>query len=264
MKRFIPYWASFWVGIRLTMGNHSDLLSAVIVYCTLLAVFHAIFAAFPMAELGNHGITAAHLLWYLAVTEIVVVSSQGNERELGGLIAEGQITSLMQRPRSMMGLLLARLMGNIIVCAGIFACIALVAVPAVTHTVPPIAIDRLPLFFVSVAMGTMIFILFGYTVSTIEILGPYSRPIGWIVNKMIMALGGLFFPVIFFPQILQKILAFTPFPAVISVPGNFMLLQDDAVIRHGLMQQIFWLIIMLFIAMTAQRRMIRHVMIKGD
>ncbi len=264
MNCFKPYWANFRLGIRLTLNNRSDLCSVMVIYGVLLLVFHAVFSAFPMDELGHAELTAGHLLWYLAVTELVVVSAQGNERELGNLIADGQITTLMQRPHHMMGLLLARLMGNVFVCAATFTVMAMVIVPLLTDTALPMALDRLPLFVISVALGTVIFILCGYAIGMTEVLGPYSRSMGWIMNKLIMALGGLFFPVMFYPEGLQKLLAFTPFPAILTVPGNFMLVQNDAVILHGLLQQLMWLFIMFAVAAMAERRMIRHVMVKGD
>lgn len=264
MSRFGPYLANFQLGIRLTLNNRSDMCSVMVIYGVLLLVFHAVFSAFPMDELGHPELTAGHLLWYLAATELVIVSAQGNERELGNLIADGQITTLMQRPHHMMGLLLARLMGNVLICAVTFAAMALIIVPLLTGIAMPMAVSHVPLFAVSVALGAMIFILCGYAVSTIEVLGPYSRPMGWIMNKLIMALGGLFFPVMFYPEFLRNLLAFTPFPAIIAVPGNFMLLQSDDVILHGLLQQFMWLGIMVAIAALAERRMVRHVMVKGD
>ncbi len=186
MKRFRPYWANFQLGIRLTLNNRSDLGSAMLVYAVLLMVFHAVFSVFPMDELGHPELTAGHLLWYLAVTEIVVVASQGNERELGNLIADGQITTLMQRPHRMMGLLLSRLMGNVFVCIVTFSAIALIAVPWMTGVAMPMSVSRVPLFMVSVVISTLIFILCGYIVGTTEVLGPYSRPMSWIMNKLIM------------------------------------------------------------------------------
>jgi ABC-2 type transport system permease protein len=258
------YWANFRLGASMMVGDRADLISTIFIYLVLLTVFYAIFKVLPVNELGNPAITRGHLMWYFAITEIIVMSSQGNEREFGKLISEGQLTTLMQRPGNMMGLLLARVGGNACMHILILLMIGFCILSLCSDVALPISWTMLPLFFASTVMGVMIFILIGYITGTLEVLGPYSRPANWITNKLIFSFGGLFFPVLFFPQIMQKILAFTPFPSIIGMPGNFMLLQDHNQLLLGFVKQIFWLMAVGYAAICAERRMMRYVLIKGE
>ncbi|MBL8993596.1 MAG: hypothetical protein JNM63_09665, partial [Spirochaetia bacterium] len=99
---------------------------------------------------------------------------------------------------------------------------------------------------------------------TLEVLGPYSRPSGWIISKFIFTFGGLFFPVILFPPILEQVARFTPFPSVIFVPGSFLLGLPVSRVLVGVAEQALWLTVMLLAAILAERFMLRRVLEKGE
>ncbi|MDB5477587.1 MAG: hypothetical protein JWM96_82 [Alphaproteobacteria bacterium] len=263
-QKIRAYSASFRMGVKLCLSDRADLFSTVLIYGTLLVVFDAIYRVMPIEQLGRADITRAHLLWYFVTTEIIVVSVQGYEREFGRLIAEGMLTTMLQRPGNMMGLLLTRIFGTVFMNSIFVSGFALCIAPLLTGTGFPVPPVFIPLFILSVFMGVVIFLLTGYCVGMLEILGPYSRPFNWMVNKLIFTFGGLFFPVIFFPKILQVIVHFTPCPAVISVPGNFMLNPTWAQVRQGLLEQILWVFIMAVFAAQMEKRLITRVLVKGD
>ena len=264
MKRFHAYIGNFLLGARLAWNDRTDLFSTLLIYTTLMTVFNAIYSVFPLQELGHPDLTHGHLLWYFAITEIVIVSVQGSERELGRLIAEGQITTLIQRPLSLIGLTQTRMLGYVCVNAGVLILFALLTVPFLTGLAIPMPVEALPLLVLSILLGIILFLMLGYAVCTIEIFGPYSRPVGWILNKIIFTFGGLFFPVMFFPELLQKITWLTPFPAIITVLGNFVLVQDMHIHLIGIGHQLVWLLVLCGVAKLAEYKMIQTVLTRGD
>jgi ABC-type uncharacterized transport system permease subunit len=109
-----------------------------------------------------------------------------------------------------------------------------------------------------------LYLIIGYMTGMLEIFGPYSMPFSFVVGKFVFTFGGLFFPVSFFPEIVQKVVFMTPFPAVIFAPGHYMLHPDTHAIIFGFMQQILWLGILIGVALCAEQRLVKHVMQNGD
>lgn len=258
------YAASFALGVRLALRNPGDIASRTGIYAVLLTMFNAIYGAMPIEKFGMAGLTAHHLLWYFAVTEIVMVAGQGLRREMGQQIAAGELTVMMQRPGSLLAMMMTRLAGRFMTQAMLLLAFALVVLPLVAGAPLPFALWQLPVLVLSILMAAIISLLLGHLVGMVEIMGPYSQPIDWIVNKFVMALGGLFLPVMFFPPLAKQIALLTPFPSIMFAPASMMLDADMAAMGERLGMQLFWVLALTAIAMLAEARMLRVVLIKGD
>lgn len=257
------YAASFGMGTRIILRDRSDLLSKLVIFSVLLLVFDKIFAIMPLERLNMPQITADCLLWYFVMTEIVTVGSQGLRRDFGRAIAAGQITSLMQRPGSMMLLTMARLFGSYLTQMALLLGFVCIALPLLGLPMP-MPWTYMPLLVVMLALGGLITLLLGYMTGIFEIFGPYSQPIDWIVHKFVMAFGGLFFPVSLFPAFAQEIVMLTPFPAILFIPGNMMLDVSGGAILGGLLRQLFWVAALMVIALGMENRLVHRVMRFGD
>lgn len=256
-----PYAALFMNGARQSITDIPAVISSLAIYTTLMAIWMQIFRLIPMQDIGLPGINYHHFIWYMAITEGVIISGPGLFR-FGALIGEGRVTELMQRPISMSGMVIARLLGQ--QCG--MAAIIIPLVAAVLSVVAPISFDMLllPQLIISFVMSAILYQVFCYLVGMIEILGPYSRPMSWIVGKFIFSFGGLFFPVLLFPEWLQKIVWMTPFPATIYVPASVVLVQDAGWMLQGIAIQFGWIVALLAVVMVAENRMLRRVMRMGD
>ena len=263
-----PYLAHFCHGWHMALNNRSDISSVITIYMIVVAVFASVYRIMPVHELGYAEITAYHLMWYVAATELVIISANGNHRELGMMIADGQLTTMLRRPVHMVGMVYARVMGETAFYACVLACIALLALRCVGGVPFPMdvqtALIYMPLFAVSFLLSMTILMVLGFMVGFLEVYGPYSRSASWIVMKIIFTFGGLFFPVLFFPDWLQTIVYLTPGPAILFVPGQFMLEPGWADIVSGLAIQILWLFILTCLCALIERRITRHVLTVGD
>jgi ABC-2 type transport system permease protein len=262
-KVFPAYVASFAAGWRQAAGDRADLVSTLLVYAVLLLVFNTVYAVMPVEELGVPGLTRHHLLWYFTVTECITCSEPGFSL-FGRMIGEGRLTEMMQRPVNILGMFVTRHLGAHVFYALVLFAFACVTLPFCAGARMTMDLSFLPWLAVSVIFGMILFETMAYMVGTVEVLGPYSRPLSWIVGKFIFSFGGLFFPVSFFPPLVQKIALLTPFPSVISTPGEFMLMPDAATIARGLLMQVFWIAIMIPLAVLSERRMLCRVLEKGD
>lgn len=259
-----PYAACFRAGLKEAFANRSSLATTLLVYVTLMVLFQNIFRIFPVDELNLEGLVWEHLLWYFAVTEMIVVSVQGNERLLARQIAEDGLAAHMARPGSMLGRFMAQGAGSVAanMCV-IFLC-AVLLLPLLTGGRPQMTFMEMPVFFLSVFLGMAIIMLLGYCISTVEIHGPYSRPFAWIISKLIFTFGGLFFPVLFFPEWLKTVLLFTPFPSTIGAAGSMMLPTPASANIEALFQQILWVCVTFLLTLHCQKRLFQKVMRDGD
>jgi ABC-2 type transport system permease protein len=53
-------------------------------------------------------------------------------------------------------------------------------------------------------------------------------PVYWVSQKLLFVLGGLMLPLEVYPGVIQRIAAFTPFPALLAGPASFMLSNGGA------------------------------------
>lgn len=259
---FPAYIASFKAGWRQAMRDKADALSALLVYGTLLLIFAAIYNIMPVDELHVPGLSAHNLLWYFAIAEAVTVANPGLAM-FGKAVADGDIADMMRRPVNLTLMFIARLVGMHLFTALLLFAFAMVALPTLAGAAFPLPLIQVPLLFVSMALSTVLFAIIGCMLGAIEVLGPYSRPLSWIVGKFIFAFGGLFFPVAYFPPLVQKIVMLTPFPAIIGLPGSFMLPEGAAHAYAGLGIQVLWVAVLAVGVMMSERRMLRYVLDRG-
>lgn len=263
-----PYIAHFAHGWHTAWNNRSDLVTSIIMYIVLLAVFGSVFRIMPIHELGFATITAHHLMWYVAATELVIVASNGGHRDMGSLIAEGQLTIALRRPVHLVGMVFARVMGEAMLQACVLTIVAFIALQCVSGVAIPITLNQAifyaPLFMVSFTLAMSILMVLGFMVGFLEVYGPHSRSASWIVMKVVFTFGGLFFPILFFPKWLQTIVYLTPAPAILFIPAQFMLEPSLADIIKGLGLQVIWLVVLIGACAMVERRITRHVLTVGD
>lgn len=260
---FPAYLACLQLGVREALRSRSDLLARLGVYAILLTIFSTIYRMMPM-EKFDAGMTAEKLLWYFAITEIVVTAGQGLRRAFGKQIAAGELTALMQRPGSMRGMALMQVFGSYSTYALLSLLMALVALPLLANAPFPVPLAQVPWLFLSLALAGYISLALGYLVSLAEIFGPYSQPVDWIVSKFIMALGGLFIPISFYPPWAEHLALLTPFPAILYVPGSFVLEIDMPIMIERLSIQAGWAIGLSLVTMLVEARLLQRVMVRGD
>lgn len=264
IRKTLPaYGASFLAGWHQAFINRAESLTSLLMYIVLLLIFDRVFAMMPIEELGVPGLTSQHLFWYFAITESITVSSPGLAL-FGSRIAQGSLTEMMQRPVHIMPMFVLRQTGEHMGYAMFFLAFAFITLPLFFDAPLMIQGQYIPFLLLSIFMGVVMVELLGYMFGATEVFGPYSRPMSWVVSKFIFAFGGLFFPVSFFPSLVRDIVLLTPFPSIIGVPGEFMLMTDAAKAANGLLMQVFWVIVLSGIAVWVERRMLRHVMEHGD
>jgi ABC-2 type transport system permease protein len=257
------YLACFIFGARQTWHDRVERLSNLLILALLAAIFHTVTEMMPLHELNVPGLTAAHMLWYFVMAEVVIVAAPGMA-SYGITIGEGKLGEQLQRPLQHTFMQFCLISGAHLMQSTILLAFSLIYLPLVLGVALPMSLTLLPLLILAILLAIALTTLLTLMVGTLEIKGPYSRPVGWVVGKFIFAMGGLFFPVSYFPEAVRAVVMATPFPAILFVPGQFMLPAANQHLLMGLGLQIFWLCVLGAAAFYTMHRMVRYALTRGD
>lgn len=183
---------------------------------------------------------------------------EGRIKEIEDEIRTGNIAYRMARPINFVLLNFCEILGIYLIRLPLLLCIGFGMIYLVTNQLPPIGIFQLPillgllLFSASFASLCMVFIglsaLYFYD----------SLPFYWIVQKCEYVLGGLFFPIIFYPEWFQKICLLTPFGwtgySIASLTYNFSYERAGEIFLFVLGWNIFIGIILNLLYKSIQRK----------
>lgn len=86
------------LGWRRAVADRFCMLARLGFFVLILGIFASVFQATPVAEAGVAGLSAAHLIWYLTLTEIVVLAPGYPSRTIETDIQTGDIAAGLLRP----------------------------------------------------------------------------------------------------------------------------------------------------------------------
>ena len=188
-----------------------------VVLYIFLQLWRTTFAETGAERLG--GLTLAQMLWYLAVTEAITLSAPAVAPEIDQDVRTGALGVHLLRPLSYPLYRLWTAMGERAVRfslnMAVGALLALVLVGPVPLTPSGLALFALslPLAFVLDFLGYLVIGLCAFWMeNTSGLVILYSRTT--------MILGGMLFPIDLFPDWLQGVLWYLPFPAVLYGPAR--------------------------------------------
>ncbi len=226
-----------------------------ITYAILILIFSSIFLITPFEELpGSIALNATVMIWYIIITELVTVcGGSHNFQEIRNEVLNGQFSSSLQRPKSYVSIKLCTMAGNNVVRVFIFILCGILMGVCFTHIFPYSWLQILFLI-TSIYVATVIYSTIYCTLGLIEVWGPYARPAMWISQKFTFLLGGLILPLKLYPDWLQSIVWFTPFPSLLNIPGKIVFEPSAFEMCIGLVMQLFWLSIIVALCFIVQHQ----------
>lgn len=221
------YLAIFSLSFSQTLKNYKALVGLSIFLITCLIIFAYLWKVVA-TKAGATSLNPHHLLWYIAFNEWLIVSLPDVQEEMEQDLRSGRLAYLLPRPISYLGATFAEAMGTLSA--------NMVVLGAVTFGFTWWQAGALPFQ----GPGLLLVLLFGITAGCIAILflmliGLSAfwlsdvTPCYWLWEKSLFALGGLMLPLTVYPEWLQKIAFFTPFPAIL---GDRSALALDFSLNH--------------------------------
>lgn len=251
-------------GVSQAWGNRIGILVQLITYSLLIMIFSSIFLITPFHELKIfQGLNAQTMIWYIIVTELITICGGGqNYHEIRSDMMGGLFASSLQRPKSYYLTKILFFLGANFVRSGIFLVFGVVAGILITGIFPYNSVQFLFLF-ISIYLGSLLYSISYLMIATVEIWGPYSRPVLWISQKLCFLFGGLILPLKIYPEWMQVIAWFTPYPAMLNASGRIAFDPTVSMMLQGIIMQSAWLAVLLVISLYVQHLAYQKLMVNG-
>jgi len=208
------------LGFRQALAEPGELLGRALFFVLILGVFSSVWRA--VAESGGvAGRQPAEMLWYLAVTEWVLMSAPLVQFQMEEDIRRGDVAYEITRPASWLGARLAHGLGALAVRAPVLLVVAFAAAWSVAG--PPARPAGLAVALAIGSIASMVVTLFHVGIGVAAFWLGDVAPAYWIWQKLLFVLGGLMLPLECYPAFIQRAAAFTPFPSLLTAPASFVL-----------------------------------------
>jgi len=234
------YFALARASARRAWAERAVLAGRVVFLGVILFIFSRVWdTVLARGEVTVSGAGRAELIWYLAVTEICVLSVPLTFLAIEADVRSGDIASRLVRPVSYVGAMLAEALGEtslrllVLGPAGALFAIGLAGGwPA----------DPRGLAF-AVPLGVLASLLAVLSTAAIGLSAFWivdTSPVYWIWQKLAFVLGGLLLPLELYPDWLRAIARFSPFPAMVWGPGRMAFGYAPAAALETALELLVW------------------------
>jgi len=256
-------WISY-TAIRSNLAYLGEVLSrttfmAVILY-TFMRLWTVVYSGTGTQRLG--GLTLQQMIWYVMLTESMVLSSVRVSSEIDEDVRTGRIAVQLLRPLSFSMSRLAQVLGErtvrfiVNIFIGSVVATLLVGPISISFTSIAMLLLVLPLAFVLDFLGYFGIGLCAFWLeSTTGFVLIYSR--------LTMLLGGMLLPMEVFPQGLQTIARWLPFAGIIYGPARVFVSPDEAMLMHIMATQAIGLVCFGATVWMVQRMAITRIQSNG-
>jgi len=200
--------------------ERGELYGRVLFFAVILGVFSSLWRA--VAEAGMPLAASPNaLVWYLAITEWILLSVPPVFLEIQEAIRRGDVAYRLGRPASYLMSEFAMGLGLLALRLPLMGITAFVCAFAFTGWVPPLRVFAMvaPFGVLAAALLTALYLGIGLLAFWLQDISP----VYWVWQKLMFVLGGLMLPLELYPLFIQRAAAFTPFPTLLAAPASFML-----------------------------------------
>jgi ABC-2 type transport system permease protein len=273
------YGSVFWTSARQQWVYRTELVARAIQMILFMGVFMALwstaFGVSGRAEL--EGYTLAQMVWYLAMTETVALSTSRIFIEISEKVKAGDLAYTLARPLSYPFFQVANSLGN---SAPRFLLNLLTAAAVVGLGMrqgpvlsPPASLGinsvegagSLPGLATFLGMAALALLLDAFLAVLIGLLAFWLEevtPVFWIYQKLLFTVGGLFLPLEMFPEQLQQVARWLPFQFITYAPARaFVAFEPDFVLQAVTGQVGYIAVLSALVALVwrrAQQRLVVH------
>jgi ABC-2 type transport system permease protein len=205
------------LGARQARAEPGELLGRAAFFVMILGVFSAVWrgVAESGAAVGQH---PDDLLWYIAMTEWVVMSAPIVMLQMEEDIRRGDVAYQIARPASWLGARFAHGLGMLAVRAPVMLVVACASAWLFAGAPTRPAALAVSCLFGAVAAAVLTLFHVGIGVAAFW-LGDVA-PAYWIWQKLLFVLGGMLLPLQFYPDAFVFVARLTPFPALLAGPAS--------------------------------------------
>jgi ABC-2 type transport system permease protein len=224
-----------------------------------MALWSTAFVVSGSAEL--QGFTLVQIVWYLAMSETIALSSSRIFVEISEAVKAGDLAYTMARPLSYPLFQLASSLGN----SGPRFLLNLLTASIVVGLgmrqlagTPSGLLAFLGLAGLALVLDGLIAVLIGLLAFWLEEI----NPVFWIYQKLLFTLGGLFLPLEMFPGWLQRAVRWLPFQFITYAPARAFVGFEPSFVRRAVAGQVLYIVLLAALVgcvwRRAQHRLVLH------
>jgi len=273
------YGSVFWTSARQQWVYRTELVARAIQMILFMGVFMALwstaFGVSGRAEL--EGYTLAQMVWYLAMTETVALSTSRIFIEISEKVKAGDLAYTLARPLSYPFFQVANSLGNSAprFLLNLLTAAAVVGLgmrqgpvlsPSASLGITSVeGAGSLPGLATFLGMAALALLLDAFLAVLIGLLAFWLEevtPVFWIYQKLLFTVGGLFLPLEMFPEQLQQVARWLPFQFITYAPARaFVAFEPDFVLQAVTGQVGYIAVLSALVALVwrrAQQRLVVH------
>jgi len=256
--------AKYLAFVRLAMiqacHQRAEVFGRIGFFAIVLGVFTSLWRA---VEGAGMPIAAAPgtLVWYLAATEWIVLSVPMVHLDVQESIRRGDVVCQLGRPISFVGAAMAEGLGALVLRLMVLAGPAFALAWWFTGVIPPwrAFVAVIPFGLAAAVLLTALHLCIGLLAFWLQDVAP----IYWVFQKLMFVLGGLMLPIQLYPEVVQRIASWTPFPSVVAGPASFVL-SEPAIDASTLAIRLFaWTAVVTLALYGLSRRAVAALTING-
>lgn len=228
----------------------------------ILFIFFSLWRVVYADKVLVAGLSLNQVLWYLTFTETIELSKSRSFIQIQDEIKDGSIAYALGRPYSYVAFTIVKAMGEAAVRVGpIFLEGSLVAWLLIGGL--PDFWLHLPLVLLVVPGGILLTTLWGVNIGLLAFWTEEVAPFYWILQKLIFILGGMFFPLDFFPRWIQGTARMLPFAFSAYWPGITMVNYTFKNLKITLTGQLVYCLVLILCAGGTYRAAVRKMHVQG-
>jgi ABC-2 type transport system permease protein len=241
-----------------------DLLVRSLFMVVIMVIFVQLWAATygALGETSINGFGVREMIWYLVVTETLVLSRPRIIQVIDAEVRGGDVAYRLTRPYSYTLYHLASFWGDALVRLPVNflvgGAVAWLAVGPPTLG-PEVVLAMMLSAACSITLMGTIDVLIGLSAFWVE----DTLPVDWIYSKFVFTLGGMFMPLDLFPDWLAGIARVLPFASICYAPARLAVNFSWSALGELLLLQVVWLVVAGLVVRVVFGRAVRRVVAHG-
>ena len=259
----IRYGFVLWTSARQQWVYRAELGMRAVQMVLFMGVFMALwstaFGVSGRAELSGYRL--AEMVWYLAMTETITLSTSRAFVEISEAVKAGDLAYTLARPLSYPFYQVANSLGNSVprFALNLLTAAAVVGLGMREIAGSPAGLAAfLGMAALALVLDSLIAVLIGLSAFWIE----ETMPAFWIYQKLLFTVGGLFLPLEMFPEGLRRAVAWLPFQFIAYAPARAFVAFEPGFVLRAVAGQIAYIVVLTALVVLvwaqAQRRMVIH------
>jgi ABC-2 type transport system permease protein len=261
----LKYLSVLWIEARQQLAYRGEFLMRGVMIATFMFVFISLWST-VYAVGGTSGEIAGYrlseVLWYLAMTETIMLSGSRVYDEISLAVKSGDVAYALVRPYSYLGYQLAHSLGTSLPRAALnLGIAALVVLPFARRVETSLAgvLGFVLLGCCALLLDATIALLMGLAAFYLEEV----HPLHWIYSKLLMSVGGMFLPLEMFPAWLRRVSEWLPFRLIVYAPARTFVSFEWEFVYRTLVAQLAYLAAMFGVLAVVWHHGKRRIVVHG-